>query len=79
MDSHHALPAHADDGCGLLARWVIRAHTSHLAATRGTQHTPDRLIGHAVITRDVTERFPLLDPLEHGCPCRGRDFPARIS
>jgi hypothetical protein len=23
------------------------AHTSHLAATRGTQHPPDRLIGHA--------------------------------
>ena len=21
---------------------------------------------------------PLLDPLEHGCPCRGRDLPARI-
>jgi hypothetical protein len=57
---------------------VIRAHTSHLA-TSGTQHTPDRLIRHAVIPRDVTERFPLLDTLEHGLPCRGRDLPARIS
>jgi hypothetical protein len=60
------------------ATWVICAHTSHLAATRGTQYTPDRLRRHAVITRDVTERFPLLDPLEHGCPGRGRDLPARI-
>ena len=55
-----------------------RAHLSHLAATRGTQHSPDRLIRHTVITGDVTERFSLLDPLEHGCPCRGRDLPARI-
>ena len=55
----------------ILATWVIRVHTSHLAATRGTQHTPDLLIRHAVITRDVTERFPLLDTLEHGFPCRG--------
>jgi hypothetical protein len=62
----------------LLTMGVIRAHTSHLAATRGTQHTPNRLIRHAVIPRDVTERFPLLDTLEHGCPCRGRDLPARI-
>jgi hypothetical protein len=55
------------------------AHTSHLASTRcSTQHPPDRLIGHAVSTRDVTERFPLLDPLQHGCPCRGWDLPARI-
>jgi hypothetical protein len=58
--------------------WVIRTHTSHLAATRGTQHTPDRLIRHAVIPRYVSERFPLLDTLEHGFPCRGRDLPARI-
>jgi hypothetical protein len=28
--------------------------------------------------RDVTERFPLLDTLEHGFPCRGWDLPARI-
>ncbi len=62
----------------ILATWVIRVHTSHLAATRGTQHTPDLLIRHAVITRDVTERFPLLDTLEHSRPCRGRDLPARI-
>ncbi len=54
------------------------AHTSHLPATSGSQHTPDRLIGHAVIARDVTERFSLLDTLEHGCPFRGRDLPARI-
>ena len=60
-----------------LATWLIRAHTSHLAATRGTQHTPDRLRRHTVITREVTERLPLLDPLEHGFPCRGRDLPAR--
>ncbi len=63
----------------LLAMWIIRAHTSHLAATRSTQHSPDRLIRHAVITRDVTERFSLLDTLEHGSPFRGRDLPARIS
>jgi hypothetical protein len=61
-----------------LSAWVIRVHTSHLAATRGTKYTPDRLIRHAVITGDVTERFPLRDTLEHGCPCRGRDLPARI-
>jgi hypothetical protein len=54
------------------------SHTSHLAATRGTQHSPDRLIGHAVITRDVAQRFPLFNTLEHSCPCRGRDLPARI-
>jgi hypothetical protein len=60
------------------SRDVIRAHTSHLAATRGTQHSPNHLIRYAVIMRNVTERFPLLDPLEHSCPCRGRDLPARI-
>src|SRR6266567_6551389 len=63
----------------LLARWVIPAHTSHLATTRSTQHPPDRLIRHAIITCDVTERFPLLDTLEHGCPRGGWDLPARIS
>ena len=55
-----------------------RAHPSHLAATRGTQHSPDRLIRHTIIGGDVTERFPLLDTLEHGSPCRGWDLPARI-
>ncbi len=64
---------------GILATWVIRVSTSLLVATHGTQYTSDRLIGHAVITRDATERFPLLDTLEHGFPCRGRDLPARIS
>src|SRR5579859_5498895 len=54
------------------------ALTYHLPATSGPQHTPDRLIRHAVITRNVTERFSLLDTLEHGCPGRGRDLPARI-
>ena len=62
----------------LLTRWVIRAHTSHLVATCGPQHSPDRLIRHAALTGDVTERFPLLDTLEHGFPGRGRDLPARI-
>jgi hypothetical protein len=57
---------------------VIRAHISHLAATRGTEYTTDCLIGHAVITRDITKRFPLLDTPEHGCPFRRRDLPARI-
>jgi hypothetical protein len=52
------------------------AHTSHLPAPSGTQHPTDRLIGHAIITRDVTERFPLLDPLEHSFPYRGRDLEA---
>jgi hypothetical protein len=28
----------------ILARWVIHTHTSHLVATSGTQHSPDRLI-----------------------------------
>jgi len=65
--------------CAILNRWMILAHVSHLAATRSTQHPPHRLIGHAVITRNVMQRFPLLDPLEHGCPGRGRDLPARIS
>jgi hypothetical protein len=41
---HRPLSAHADAVCGLLAIWVIRAHTSHLAATRGTQYTPYCLI-----------------------------------
>ncbi len=41
----------------------------HLATKGGTKYTPDRLIGHAVITGDVAERFPLFDTLEHGCPC----------
>jgi hypothetical protein len=57
------LPAPADAARGVLAMWVIRAHTSYLAATRSTQHAPDRLIGYAVITRDVTQRFSLLDTL----------------
>src|SRR6266516_5647901 len=69
---------HLRPSLALLATWVLRAHTSHLALTRGTQHPPDCFIGHAVITRNVTERFPLLNPLEHGSPFRGRDFPARI-
>src|SRR5258708_40081958 len=60
------------------SHYVTRTHTSHLAATRSTQHSPDRFIRHAVIPRDVTERFSLLDTLEHGGPCRGRDLPARI-
>jgi hypothetical protein len=51
----------------------------HLLATSGPQHQPDRLIRHAVFTGDVTEWFPPLDTLEHGCPCRGQDLPARIS
>lgn len=42
------------------------------------QYPPDHLIRHAVIPRDVTEWFPLLDPLEHGCPDCGRDLPERI-
>jgi hypothetical protein len=70
------LPAQTLDA--LVAMWVIRAHTSHLAATSNTQHSPDRFIRHAVIKRDVTQRFSLLDTLEHGAPCRGRDLPARI-
>ncbi|HEX6477761.1 MAG TPA: hypothetical protein VF043_02870 [Ktedonobacteraceae bacterium] len=61
-----------------LGPWPAHAHTRHLAATRGTQHSSDCFIGHAVITRNVTQRFPLLDPLEHGCPRGGRDLPARI-
>jgi hypothetical protein len=47
-------------------------------ATCGPQYTADRLIRHAALTSDVTERFPLLDTLEHGSPLRGRDLPARI-
>ncbi len=62
----------------LLTTWVIRAHTYHLAATRGTQHTPNRFIRHAVITGNLSQWFPLLDTLEHSRPCRGRDLPARI-
>jgi hypothetical protein len=54
------------------------AHTSHLPAPSGTQHTPDRLIRHAVITGNLSKWLSLLDPLEHGFPCRGRDLPARI-
>src|SRR5258708_35014589 len=62
----------------ILARRVLHAHTCHLATTRGTKYTPDRLIRHAVFTGDVTERFPLLDTLEHGSPCPGWDLTARI-
>jgi len=69
---------HADAAYAILDRWLIRAHTSHLATTCGAQHPPNRLIRHAVITRDVTYRFPPLDTLEHSRPCRGRDLPARI-
>src|SRR5438552_3055506 len=53
-------------------------HTSHLAATYCTQHPPDRLIRHAVITGNLSQWFSLLDTLEHSRPCRGRDLPARI-
>lgn len=44
------------------------AHTHHLAATSSTQHTPDRLIGHAVIMGNLPQCFPLLNTLEHGSP-----------
>jgi hypothetical protein len=60
----------------MLATWEMRTHRCHLVATRSMQHTPDRLIRHAIITCDVTERFPLLDTLDHSCPCRGRDLEA---
>jgi hypothetical protein len=42
------------------------------------QHSPDRLIRHTIIPRDGTERLSLLDPLEHGLPCRGRYLSTRI-
>jgi hypothetical protein len=47
-----------------------------LSGESGTQYTADRLIRHAVIMGDVTERPPLFDPLEHGCPCGGLDLEA---
>jgi hypothetical protein len=72
------LPTHADAVCGILAICVIYARISHLAATCSTQHSSDSFIRHAVIIRDVTERFSLLDTLQHGSPFRGRDLPARI-
>ncbi len=78
MDLLRPLPAHADAVSGMQAIYVTRTHTSHLATTRSTQHSPDRFIRHALIPRDVTERFSLLDSLEHGCPFRGRNLPARI-
>ena len=37
MNPHRPLPAHTDAACAIKATWVLRAHTSHLAATR-TQH-----------------------------------------
>jgi hypothetical protein len=40
-DSLHPLPIHADTACGIPATWVIRAHTSHLVAMSGTQHSTD--------------------------------------
>jgi hypothetical protein len=49
-----------------------------VSSESGTQHTSGRLIRHAVITGDVTERFPLLDTLEYGNPSRGWDLPTRI-
>jgi len=76
QDPLRPLPAHA--ARGVLATGVIRAHTSHLAATRGVKYPPDCLIRHAVITSDVPEGFPLIDPLEDGRPGRGRDLPARV-
>ena len=68
MELLRPLPAHADASWSILARWLIHAHTSHLAVTRSTQHPSDRLIGHAVSTRDLSQRFTLLDPLQHGQP-----------
>jgi len=62
----------------LLARWVIRAHMSHLVTTSSTQHTPDRLIRYAVITGDVTDRFPLLDTKYYGRPFSNRYFLVRV-
>jgi hypothetical protein len=79
MDLLRPLPAEARRCTRCPGHAGDPAHTSHLAATSSTQHSPDRLIRHAVIMRDVTERFPLLDPLEHGFPFRGSDLPARIS
>jgi hypothetical protein len=59
--------------------WLNRTQMSRSAATRSTQHPPDRLIGRTAITCKVTERLPLLDPLEYGCPHGGRDLPAKPS
>lgn len=41
---------------------AVSALMSYSAATRSTEYTTDCLIGHAVITRDATERFTLLNP-----------------
>ncbi len=69
------LSAHVDAAC---STDQVGDPGSHIPLSGDAQHSPDRLIRHAVITGDVTERFPLLDPLEHGSPLRGRDLPARI-
>jgi hypothetical protein len=42
------------------------------AAHAGPPHRTRRNHGQSVAV------VPLLDPLKHGCPCRGRDLPARI-
>jgi hypothetical protein len=52
------------------------AHTSHLAATSGTQHPPDRLIGHARSHGHLSQWFPLFNTLDYGCPGRRRDLEA---
>ena len=78
MDPHRALAAHTDAAFGILATWMLRAHTSHLTATHSLQHSPDGLIRHAVIMGNLSQWFSLFNTLEHGSPLRRRDLPARI-
>ena len=44
---------------GVRATLVIRFARPSFSTTRGTQHTPDRLIGHAVIYERPVVLFPL--------------------
>src|SRR5436190_16532742 len=72
------LPAYADTVCSTEQVGDPCSHVPRSGDERHEVHAGLPHITHAVITSDATERFPLLDPLEHGRSFRGRDLPARI-
>jgi len=54
------------------------AQMSHLPATSGPQHTPDRLIRDAIIPCNFSERFALFNAMKNGRPFSNRYFPMGV-
>ena len=82
MDLEHTtdllrpLPAHTSAAQGVLARWVLRltGATWRRRAARSRRRTAS--YDTRVPMREGTQRVHLVDPPEHGCPCRGRGLEA---